>query len=68
MSSLSFVLFGSNQLQSADFVLENIRKHYPDNYIALLSDCGADYTNLSKSRTGEYHPDINTDDGFATGP
>ena len=54
MSSLSFVLFGSNQLQSADFVLENIRKHYPDNYIALLSDCGADYTNLSKKYNTEY--------------
>mgnify|MGYP003351968326 CR=1 FL=1 len=49
MSSLSFVLFGSNQLQSADFVLENIRKHDPDNYIAILSDCGADYTQIGRA-------------------
>jgi hypothetical protein len=54
MSSLSFVLFGSNQLQSADFVLENIRKHYPDSYIAILSDCGANYTDISNKYNTEY--------------
>lgn len=54
MATLGFALFGSNQLESADFVLSHVRKHYPDNYIMIISDKGEDYTELSKKYNTEY--------------
>lgn len=53
-TSLSFALFGSNQLQAADFALENIRCHYPDAYCVIISDAGADYSALAKKHHTEY--------------
>lgn len=54
MSTLGFVLFGSNQLNCADHCLENVRKHYPDEYIIIVSDNGADYSELAKKYNTDY--------------
>jgi hypothetical protein len=53
-TSLSFALFGSNQIQAADFALENIRRHYPEAYCVIISDAGADYSEISKKYQTEY--------------
>lgn len=54
MSTLGFVLFGSNQLNCADHCLSHVRKHYPDEYILIVSDNGADYTELVKKYNTDY--------------
>jgi hypothetical protein len=53
-TTLSFALFGSNQLKAADFVLTNIRQHYPLAYCVIISDAGADYSAVSKKHNTEY--------------
>lgn len=54
MSSLGFVLFGSNQLNCADHCLMHVRKHYPDAYVMIVSDNGADYSELVKKYNTDY--------------
>lgn len=54
MPTLGFVLFGSNQLAAADFTLHRIRKYYPESYCMIISDAGADYSELSKRYKTEY--------------
>jgi hypothetical protein len=54
MSSLSFALFGSNQLAAARQTLASIRRHYPNSYCAIISDCGADYSELVQEFSTEY--------------
>lgn len=54
MSTLGFVLFGSNQLNCADHCLMHLRKHYPDEYVLIVSDHGADYSQLAKQYNTDY--------------
>lgn len=54
MSTLGFVLFGSNQLSCADHCLMHVRKHYPDAYVIIISDNGADYSELVKKYNTDY--------------
>lgn len=54
MSSISFVLFGSNKITAADFTLDSIRKYHPDNYCMIISDNGENYYNLSKKYDAEF--------------
>lgn len=54
MSTLGFVLFGSNQLNCADHCLKYVRKFYPIEYVLIVSDNGADYSELSRKYNTEY--------------
>lgn len=53
-STVGFVLFGSNQLKAADYLLSRVRKFHPDAYIMIISDRGADYTELVNKYNTEY--------------
>lgn len=54
MSTLGFALFGSNQLNCADHCLQYVRKFYPDEYILIVSDKGADYSFLVNKYNTDY--------------
>jgi hypothetical protein len=45
--TLGFIHSASNQLKSAEFVMQNIRQHYPDSSYIVLVDKGADYHPLA---------------------
>jgi len=51
--SLGFIHSASNQLRSAEFVMENIRQHYPDSNYIVLVDKGADYHSLAEKYNAE---------------
>ena len=52
--SLGFIHSASNQLRSAEFVMQNVRQHYPDSNYIVLVDKGADYLPLAT----KYNTDI----------
>ena len=51
--SLGFIHSASNQLTSADFVMKNIRQHYPNSCYIILVDRGENYQTLAKKYNTE---------------
>jgi hypothetical protein len=53
-TSLGFALFGSNQLVAADQALTAVRRHYPLAPTVIISDAGADYSELASKYQADY--------------